>query len=243
MKAGFAGVIQHAVSGCGSTIWADVPVGCNIEQHLSVFVAHNTKSSVLHVTWPTCSAVTSGDSGEEGARVAAHPFTTISPNVARGFVAIPDPTYALGLSTRCRKLHGAPVLVYIVRRHVRVYTTILLHLHTAHTQATAQQATDVSTAACSDCKPTYGYAAAFDPRRADPALNNIAPLTRWVDATGWKGKDGRVAWRRVPVVVKDVAGLVPGAYAGRGRGNAFLNDLCDADVLIHVRCQGTTAAA
>jgi ribosome-binding ATPase YchF (GTP1/OBG family) len=34
--------------------------------------------------------------------------------------------------------------------------------------------------------------------------------------------------------VKDVAGLVPGAYQGRGRGNAFLNDLCDADVLVHV---------
>jgi len=38
----------------------------------------------------------------------------------------------------------------------------------------------------------------------------------------------------LPVVFKDVAGLVPGAYQGRGKGNAFLNDLCDADVLIHV---------
>jgi ribosome-binding ATPase YchF (GTP1/OBG family) len=34
--------------------------------------------------------------------------------------------------------------------------------------------------------------------------------------------------------LKDVAGLVPGAYQGRGRGNKFLNDLTDADVLIHV---------
>ncbi|EGD77538.1 hypothetical protein PTSG_12765 [Salpingoeca rosetta] len=40
--------------------------------------------------------------------------------------------------------------------------------------------------------------------------------------------------RKVPVIIKDVAGLVPGAYKGRGKGNAFLNDLCDADVLIHV---------
>jgi ribosome-binding ATPase YchF (GTP1/OBG family) len=39
---------------------------------------------------------------------------------------------------------------------------------------------------------------------------------------------------QVPVTIKDVAGLVPGAYQGRGRGNAFLNDLCDADVLVHV---------
>jgi len=32
-----------------------------------------------------------------------------------------------------------------------------------------------------------------------------------------------------------------GAYKGRGRGNAFLNDLCDADCLIHVvDVSGTT---
>jgi ribosome-binding ATPase YchF (GTP1/OBG family)/predicted esterase len=36
------------------------------------------------------------------------------------------------------------------------------------------------------------------------------------------------------IVLKDVAGLVPGAYAGRGKGNRFLNDLCDADVLVHI---------
>ncbi|CAL1173944.1 unnamed protein product, partial [Cladocopium goreaui] len=40
--------------------------------------------------------------------------------------------------------------------------------------------------------------------------------------------------RRFPLLVKDVAGLVPGAYLGRGRGNAFLNDLVDADSLVHV---------
>eukprot|EP00050_Salpingoeca_kvevrii_P008859 m.305525 g.305525 ORF g.305525 m.305525 type:complete len:606 (-) comp17941_c0_seq1:1993-3810(-) len=47
------------------------------------------------------------------------------------------------------------------------------------------------------------------------------------------GSDAR-GRRKLPVILKDVAGLVPGAYQGRGRGNAFLNDLCDADVLIHV---------
>jgi ribosome-binding ATPase YchF (GTP1/OBG family)/predicted esterase len=44
------------------------------------------------------------------------------------------------------------------------------------------------------------------------------------------GKHKRLARVRI----KDVAGLVPGAHRGRGRGNAFLNDLCDADVLVHV---------
>ena len=40
--------------------------------------------------------------------------------------------------------------------------------------------------------------------------------------------------RRVPVALVDVAGLVPGASEGRGRGNAFLADLADCDVLIQV---------
>lgn len=40
--------------------------------------------------------------------------------------------------------------------------------------------------------------------------------------------------RFVPVQLIDVAGLVPGAHEGKGRGNQFLDDLRQADVLIHV---------
>lgn len=40
--------------------------------------------------------------------------------------------------------------------------------------------------------------------------------------------------RFVPVELIDVAGLVPGAHEGKGKGNAFLSDLSRADVLIHV---------
>ena len=40
--------------------------------------------------------------------------------------------------------------------------------------------------------------------------------------------------RFVPVDLLDVAGLVPGAHEGHGRGNEFLDDLNQADVLIHV---------
>lgn len=47
------------------------------------------------------------------------------------------------------------------------------------------------------------------------------------------GKDDQ-GRRLLPILIKDVAGLVPGAYQGRGKGNQFLADLCDADVLIHV---------
>ncbi|MEM3374709.1 MAG: redox-regulated ATPase YchF [Candidatus Woesearchaeota archaeon] len=40
--------------------------------------------------------------------------------------------------------------------------------------------------------------------------------------------------RFVPVQVVDVAGLVPGAHEGKGLGLEFLNDLSQADALIHV---------
>jgi len=47
--------------------------------------------------------------------------------------------------------------------------------------------------------------------------------------------------RYVPVSLIDVAGLVPGAHEGKGLGNQFLNDLNQADVLIHVLdVSGTT---
>jgi len=49
--------------------------------------------------------------------------------------------------------------------------------------------------------------------------------------------------RFVPVKLIDVAGLVPGAHLGKGRGNKFLDDLREADVLIHVLdASGTTDA-
>jgi ribosome-binding ATPase YchF (GTP1/OBG family) len=40
--------------------------------------------------------------------------------------------------------------------------------------------------------------------------------------------------RFVPVDLLDVAGLVPGAHKGLGKGNEFLDDLNQADALIHV---------
>jgi ribosome-binding ATPase len=40
--------------------------------------------------------------------------------------------------------------------------------------------------------------------------------------------------RFVPVELLDVAGLVPEAHLGKGKGNQFLSDLNQADVLIHV---------
>ena len=47
---------------------------------------------------------------------------------------------------------------------------------------------------------------------------------------GYTQKD----FRFVPVDLIDVAGLVPGAHKGQGMGSQFLNDLNQADALIHV---------
>jgi len=44
-------------------------------------------------------------------------------------------------------------------------------------------------------------------------------------------EDGK---RYVPVELFDVAGLVPGAHEGRGLGNQFLDELTDADAILHV---------
>lgn len=41
-------------------------------------------------------------------------------------------------------------------------------------------------------------------------------------------------YRFVPVEIVDIAGLVPGAHEGRGLGNKFLDDIRQADALIHV---------
>ena len=44
----------------------------------------------------------------------------------------------------------------------------------------------------------------------------------------------QAGWRFVPVELLDVAGLVPGAHEGKGKGNVFLDDLNQADALIQV---------
>ncbi|MEM7822721.1 MAG: redox-regulated ATPase YchF [Candidatus Aenigmatarchaeota archaeon] len=40
--------------------------------------------------------------------------------------------------------------------------------------------------------------------------------------------------RYIPIQLLDVAGLVPGAHEGRGLGNQFLDEMMDADAIIHI---------
>ena len=69
-----------------------------------------------------------------------------------------------------------------------------------------------------------------------PAPPGSCPEDHQNSAGSFGSSHGRDASGRrfLPVLLKDVAGLVPGAYQGKGRGNQFLNDLTDSAVLIHV---------
>ena len=60
---------------------------------------------------------------------------------------------------------------------------------------------------------------------ADPRVGSIC-IPNSGSCSGFK--------RMVPVTLVDVAGLVPGAHEGRGRGNQFLSDLSRCDALIQV---------
>ncbi|MGC2290092.1 MAG: redox-regulated ATPase YchF [Thermoplasmata archaeon] len=73
-------------------------------------------------------------------------------------------------------------------------------------------------------KPNRGVAAVRVPC---PHVEHGAPCT-----PGNAACRNGVRW--VPVALVDVAGLVPGAHAGRGLGNQFLNDLSVADGFIQV---------
>ncbi|CBZ29712.1 conserved hypothetical protein [Leishmania mexicana MHOM/GT/2001/U1103] len=80
-----------------------------------------------------------------------------------------------------------------------------------------------------DAAATAGSAASFSAVLSSGLPGNLCDATY-----GHVRALGSDHFRRHPVKVKDVAGLVQGAYQGKGKGNQFLNDLCDADVLVHV---------
>ncbi|KAI5687715.1 Serine hydrolase [Leishmania braziliensis] len=82
-------------------------------------------------------------------------------------------------------------------------------------------ATGVTAAACSAASCNAALSSGLTGTLCDAAYGHVCAL-------------GSDRFRRHPVKVKDVAGLVQGAYQGKGKGNQFLNDLCDADVLVHV---------
>eukprot|EP00536_Pseudo-nitzschia_multiseries_P000529 jgi/Psemu1/233699/estExt_Genewise1.C_60210 len=79
--------------------------------------------------------------------------------------------------------------------------------------------------------PNVGYCLVPAPIGSCPEDDEEGDNFASYGSTHGRDANGR---RFLPVLLKDVAGLVPGAYQGKGRGNQFLNDLTDATVLIHV---------
>ena len=106
-------------------------------------------------------------------------------------------------------------------------STLFNALTQAGTAAPAVAPAKTAAAPFTTIAPNVGPAWWAAPAQAEP---EVLVLGRTPTAHG-RAADGR---RLLPCTVIDVAGLVPGAYQGRGRGNQFLADLCTADVLIHV---------
>ena len=83
-----------------------------------------------------------------------------------------------------------------------------------------------SLCACSELRERKEEAGRLEPaNEADPRKGSIC-----------KPNSGSCVKHRrlVPVTLVDVAGLVPGAHEGKGRGNQFLSDLARCDALIQV---------
>ncbi|KAF3985331.1 hypothetical protein FT663_05340 [Candidozyma haemuli var. vulneris] len=85
----------------------------------------------------------------------------------------------------------------------------------------------------------------IDPNKATGYLEVECACSRFDKSGDCKPNYGycRDGKRGVPVMLLDVAGLVPNAHLGRGLGNKFLSDLTEADCLLHiVDVSGTTDA-
>lgn len=85
----------------------------------------------------------------------------------------------------------------------------------------------------------------IDPNKATGYLEVECACARFGKQTLCKPNYGycRDGKRGVPIMLLDVAGLVPNAHLGKGLGNKFLGDLTEADCLIHiVDVSGTTNA-
>ncbi|CAJ1945281.1 unnamed protein product [Cylindrotheca closterium] len=87
--------------------------------------------------------------------------------------------------------------------------------------------------------PNIGYCLVPAPKGSCPEDEMGASKSSFGSTHG-RDSNGQ---RLIPILLKDVAGLVPGAYKGHGKGNRFLNDLTDATVLIHVVDASGTADA
>jgi hypothetical protein len=72
----------------------------------------------------------------------------------------------------------------------------------------------------------------IDPNRGVSHARTRCPCLDLEDRCGNETcHDGK---RYVPIELLDVAGLVPGAHEGKGLGNQFLDELTNADVILHV---------
>src|SRR3989338_3837371 len=91
-------------------------------------------------------------------------------------------------------------------------------------------------AACTDTSPqiaNYPFTT-IDPNKGVAFVRVLCPHVRLRVSCSPNNSRCENGTRLVPVNIVDVAGLVPGAHAGKGMGNRFLTDVASSDVLIIV---------
>eukprot|EP00948_MAST-09A_sp_MAST-9A-sp1_P001502 g1502.t1 len=160
------------------------------------------------------------DEGTKAARVGAFPFTTIDPNIGAGSVRIPWPRKLL--TNEWDIGHS-------------VHTTIGTTTPVTVDNTTPDKVDNTTPHKVDNTTPDK-----VDNTTPDKVDNNTPhkvdnTTPDKVDTTPAQETDqSYVPFHNMGLILKDVAGLVPGAYLGRGKGNAFLGDLTDADCLIHI---------
>jgi ribosome-binding ATPase YchF (GTP1/OBG family) len=99
--------------------------------------------------------------------------------------------------------------------------------------------------ACTDANAKIGSYpfTTIEPNVGVTYFQSPCPCARFDKTDQCKPRYGRCVsgTRFIPVKMLDVAGLVPGASEGKGLGNKFLDDLRQADILLHIiDVSGTT---
>lgn len=96
------------------------------------------------------------------------------------------------------------------------------------------KSTFFSAATLSDVEVASYPFTTIDPNRAVAYVTTQCPCKELGLKCNPRNSKCKNGIRYIPIELIDVAGLVPGAYKGRGLGNKFLDDLRQADMFIHI---------
>lgn len=149
---------------------------------------------------------------EDGAKVGSFPFTTIAPNIGRGYIAVPDPAPALGLHPEdCRPSYG----------HALAFDPEALNAEYSNVAPLRAWTEAVGWPPAGAAGSNGASGGSSGGAGSGSSGSGGASSSSCGSGAGSNGPAGRLLWRCLPVTLKDVAGLVPGAYKASGRHARF----------------------